>query len=40
LLPRERTRIIRLLIKLVDFDGEKIGMTFHPSGIKTLVENG
>jgi site-specific DNA recombinase len=40
LLPRERTRIIRLLIKLVDFDGEKIGITFHPSGIKTLVENG
>ncbi len=40
LLPRERTRIIRLLIKLVDFDGEKIGITFHPSGIRTLVENG
>jgi site-specific DNA recombinase len=40
LVPRERTRIIHLLIKLVDFDGEKIGITFHPSGIKTLVENG
>ncbi len=40
LVPRERTRMIRLLVKLVDFDGEKVGITFHPSGIRTLVENG
>ncbi len=39
LLPRERTRIIRLLIQQVDFDGESgtLGITFQPSGIKTLM---
>lgn len=39
LLPRERTRIVRLLIQQVDFDGESgtLGITFQPSGIKTLM---
>lgn len=39
LLPRERTRIARLLIQQVDFDGESgtLGITFQPSGIKTLM---
>ena len=39
LLPRERTRIARLLIQQVDFDGESgtLGITFQPSGIKTLA---
>ncbi len=38
LLPRERTRIARLLIQHVDFDGESgtMGITFQPSGIKAL----
>ena len=39
LLPREQTRIVRLLIQQVDFDGESgtLGITFQPSGIKTLI---
>ena len=39
LLPQERVRIVRLLIQQVDFDGETgtLGITFHPSGIKTLL---
>ena len=39
LLPRERVRIVRLLIQQVDFDGETgiMGITFQPSGIKSLV---
>ncbi len=39
LLPRERSRIVRLLIQQVDFDGESgtLGITFQPSGIKTLM---
>jgi hypothetical protein len=33
LLPRERARIVRLLIRQVDFDGEStMGITFQPSG--------
>jgi site-specific DNA recombinase len=39
LMPRERVRIVRLLIQQVDFDGETgtMGITFQPSGIKALV---
>ena len=39
LLPRERVRIVRLLIQQVDFNGETgtMGITFQPSGIKALV---
>jgi site-specific DNA recombinase len=39
LLPRERVRIVRLLIQQVDFDGGTgtMGITFQPSGIKALV---
>jgi site-specific DNA recombinase len=39
LLPRERVRIVRLLVQQVDYDGETgtLGITFHPSGIKALV---
>ena len=39
LLPRERVRIVRLLIQQVDFDGETgtMGITFQPSGIKALM---
>ncbi|NIM18732.1 MAG: hypothetical protein GTO51_00555 [Candidatus Latescibacteria bacterium] len=39
LLPRERTRVVRLLIQQVDFNGESgtMGITFQPSGIKALV---
>lgn len=39
LLPRERIRIVRLLVRQVDFDGESgtLGITFQPTGIKSLV---
>jgi len=39
LLPLERTRIVRLLIQQIDYDGEKgtLGITFQPTGIKVLV---
>jgi site-specific DNA recombinase len=39
LLPRERVRIVRLLIQQVDFDGESgtMGITFQPTGIKALM---
>jgi site-specific DNA recombinase len=39
LLPRERVRIVRLLIQQVDFDGETgtMGITFQPLGIKALA---
>jgi site-specific DNA recombinase len=39
LLPRERTRIVRLLVQQVEFDGGSgtLGITFQPSGIKALV---
>ncbi|MDP8238395.1 MAG: recombinase family protein [Candidatus Hatepunaea meridiana] len=41
LLPRERTRVIHLLIEKVGYDGENgmLSITFRPTGIKTLVEN-
>ncbi len=39
LLPPERTRIVRLLIEHVDFDGGSgtMGITFRPSGVKVLL---
>ncbi|MDP8228392.1 MAG: recombinase family protein [Candidatus Electryoneaceae bacterium] len=41
LLPRERTRVIHLLIKRIDYDGGEgtLSIIFHSTGIKTLVEN-
>jgi site-specific DNA recombinase len=40
LAPREQTRIIRLLVQRVDYDGENgtVSVTFHPTGIKTLAD--
>jgi len=40
LLPRERTRLIHLLIKRLDYDGAEgtMRITFHQTEIKTLVE--
>lgn len=37
--PVEQTRLIRLLVEQVEYDGdsESISVTFHPTGIKALV---
>jgi len=39
--PREQARVLRLLVKRVDYDGQKgtVSLTFHPSGIKALGQN-
>jgi site-specific DNA recombinase len=39
LTPRERGRVIQLLIERVDYDGGagKLSITFHPTGIKSLA---
>lgn len=39
--PREQARIVQLLVESVVYDGKAgtIGITFHPTGIKTLAEN-
>ena len=39
LTPQERTRLVHLLVERVDYDGAKsrIGITFHPTGIKALA---
>jgi len=36
--PREQTRVVRLLVQRVDYDGEKgtVSVTFHPTGIRAL----
>jgi len=38
--PRERVRIVRLLVERVDYDGKEgtIAVTFRPNGIKTLAQ--
>jgi site-specific DNA recombinase len=38
--PHEQARLLRLLIERIDYDGRDglISITFHPSGIKTLVD--
>jgi site-specific DNA recombinase len=38
--PREQARLLQLLIERVDYDGRDgtISITFHPSGIKALVD--
>jgi site-specific DNA recombinase len=38
--PRERARIVHLLVERVAYDGEggKVSITFRPTGIKTLTE--
>ena len=40
LTPREQTRVVQLLVERVDYDGttDKITITFHPSGIRTLAD--
>ena len=40
LTPREKARIIQLLVERVDYNGTtgKVAITFHPSGIKTLAD--
>ena len=39
---REQTRIVQLLVERVGYDGStgKVAITFHPSGIKTLANDG
>ncbi len=36
--PKEQARVLRLLIRRVEYDGEKgsVSITFHPSGIKAM----
>jgi site-specific DNA recombinase len=38
--PRERVRLIQLLVARVDFDGARgtVAVTFHPTGLKSLAE--
>jgi site-specific DNA recombinase len=40
LTPREQTRVLRLLIERVSYNGNdgNIAITFHPTGIKTLAD--
>ena len=40
--PREQARVIRLLVAKVDYDGGggSVSITFRPSGIRTLAEDG
>ena len=38
LLPRERTRILHLLLRKVDYRDERLGLTFRPTGIRTLAK--
>ena len=39
LAPRERVRVVQLLVGQVDYDGAagKVAVTFRPAGIKTLA---
>jgi site-specific DNA recombinase len=38
--PREQVRVMQMLIERVDYDGEKetVSVTFHPTGIRALVD--
>jgi site-specific DNA recombinase len=38
--PREQARVIQLLVERVDYDGAKgtVAITFHPTGIRSLVD--
>jgi site-specific DNA recombinase len=40
LTPKERQKVIALLIERVDYNGAtgKIALTFQPTGIRTLIE--
>ncbi len=38
LLPRERIRILHLLLEKVDYREGKLGLTFRPAGIRNLAE--
>lgn len=37
LLPRERIRVLHLLLERVDYRNGKLGLTFRPTGIRTLA---
>ena len=37
LLPSERVRILHLLLEKVDYRDGKLGLTFRPTGIRTLA---
>jgi site-specific DNA recombinase len=37
LLPRERVRVLHLLLECVDYRNGKLGLTFRPAGIRTLA---
>jgi site-specific DNA recombinase len=37
LLPQERVRILNLLLERVDYQDGKLGITFRPTGIRTLT---
>ncbi|MBU1698529.1 MAG: recombinase family protein, partial [Candidatus Eisenbacteria bacterium] len=38
--PREQARAIQLLVERVVYDGDMLSITFRPSGIKALIEEG
>jgi site-specific DNA recombinase len=40
LTPTEQARVIHLMVEQVDYDGGqgKVTITFHPTGIKTLLD--
>ena len=38
LLPRERIRVLNLLLDKVDYRDGKLGLTFRPAGIRVLAE--
>ncbi len=40
LLPGERVRILHLLLEKVDYRDGKLGLTFRPTGIRTLAAEG
>jgi site-specific DNA recombinase len=40
LTPKEQAQVVQLLVERVDYDGahEKVAITFHPTGIRTLAD--
>jgi site-specific DNA recombinase len=41
LVPKERARVLHLLIEQVDYDGTsgKVSITFHPAGVSLLAQD-
>ena len=37
-IPRERIRILHLLLEKVDYSNGKLGLSFRPKGIRSLAE--